>query len=204
MQCLCCGATVSPTASQCLSCGAAVASRTLAGGAGGVGVLTPIPGDGETMAAYVTRLSTAADDRTVGSDRPARRVVRGPLEEGTPFGTRYHIIRALGVGGMGAVYQAWDDELGVSVALKVIRPELAPDQTASMDAERRFKRELLLARQVTHKNVVRIHDLGEVGGIKYITMPYIQGRDLAAVLKEKGKLPVSTALAVARQIAAGL
>src|ERR1051325_1846753 len=139
MQCLCCGATVSPTASQCLSCGAAVASRTLAGGAGGVGVLTPIPGDGETMAADVTRLSTAADDRTVGSARPARRVVRGPLEEGTPFGSRYHIIRALGVGGMGAVYQAWDAELGVAVAIKVIRPEVMSDPDLASEVERGVK-----------------------------------------------------------------
>ena len=77
---------------------------------------------------------------------------------------------------MGAVYQAWDEELGVAVALKVIRPEVTRDATAAQDIERRFKQELLLARQVTHKNVVRIHDLGEIGGIKYITMPYIKGR----------------------------
>jgi tetratricopeptide (TPR) repeat protein len=105
---------------------------------------------------------------------------------------------------MGAVYQAWDDELGVAIALKVIRPGLRPDRTAAEEVERRFKRELLLARQVTHKNVVRIHDLGEVDGIKYITMPYVEGRDLSAVLREHGKLPVAQAVAIARQIAAGL
>ena len=54
--------------------------------------------------------------------------------------------------------------------------------------ERRFKQELVLARQVTHKNVVRIHDLGEINGIKYITMPYLEGSDLATVLKRDGKL----------------
>jgi serine/threonine protein kinase len=122
---------------------------------------------------------------------------------GQAFG-RYHVIRVLGVGGMGAVYQAWDDELGVAVALKVIRPELTPEGTEGVEIERRFKRELLLARQVTHKNVVRIHDLGEIDGIKYITMPYIQGRDLAAVLRETGRLPVAKALAIARQVVAGL
>ena len=67
-------------------------------------------------------------------------------------------------------------ELGVAVAIKVIRPEVLQDPTAAREIERRFKRELLLARQVTHKNVVRIHDLGEIDGIKYITMPYVEGR----------------------------
>ena len=104
---------------------------------------------------------------------------------GSAFGARYHIIRLLGIGGMGAVYQAWDAELGVSVAIKVIRPEVMADPTAAAEVERRFKRELLLARQVTHKNVVRIHDLGEIGGIKYITMPYVEGADLATVSKRR-------------------
>ena len=88
----------------------------------------------------------------------------GLFAPGYTFGGRYHVIRLLGAGGMGAVYQAWDEELGVAVAIKVIRPEVLADSRTSADLERRFKRELLLARQVTHKNVVRIHDLGEVGG----------------------------------------
>jgi len=81
------------------------------------------------------------------------------FKTGTPFGRRYHLIRPLGVGGMGAVYQAWDDELAVVVAIKVIRPEAMADPAVARDLERRFKRELLLLRNVTHKNVVRIHDL---------------------------------------------
>jgi serine/threonine protein kinase len=104
---------------------------------------------------------------------------------------------------MGAVYQAWDAELGVAVALKVIRPEVMHDPAAAQDIERRFKQELLLARQVTHKNVVRIHDLGEIDGIKYITMPYIEGHDLASVLRSE-RLPVPKVMALARQVAAGL
>src|SRR5262249_22578912 len=74
---------------------------------------------------------------------------RGPLAIGQSFGPRYHIIRELGVGGMGAVYHAWDEELGMSVALKVIRPEATADHTAARELERRFKQELVLARQVT-------------------------------------------------------
>ena len=80
---------------------------------------------------------------------------------------------------MGAVYQAWDAELGVVVAVKVIRPEVAATPAAAAMLERRFKQELLLARQVTHKNVVRIYDLGEIDGIKFITMPFIDGEELA-------------------------
>jgi serine/threonine protein kinase/tetratricopeptide (TPR) repeat protein len=126
----------------------------------------------------------------------------GPLGVGESFGPRYHIIRLLGAGGMGAVYQAWDAELSVAVALKVIRVD--KERAASTDAEKRFKQELLLARQVTHKHVVRIHDLGEIDGIKYLTMPYVQGHDLASVLRKGGRLPVATAMRLARQIAAGM
>ncbi len=128
----------------------------------------------------------------------------GPLQPGEPFGARYHIIRVLGVGGMGAVYQAWDAELGVAVAIKVIRPEAMADPTTAAEIARRFKRELLLARQVTHKNVVRIHDLGEIDGIKYITMSYVDGADLASRLKREGTLPVPTVMTIARQVASGL
>jgi len=127
----------------------------------------------------------------------------GPLTIGQHFG-RYTIVRLLGAGGMGAVYQAWDQELEVIVALKVIRPEALRDPLAEQEIERRFKRELLLARQVTHKNVVRIHDLGEIGGIKYITMSYIAGTDLASLVKQVGKLPVPKALRIIRSIVSGL
>ena len=128
----------------------------------------------------------------------------GPLNAGQSFGSRYHIIRALGAGGMGVVYQAWDSELGVAVALKVIRPEVLLDPGSAGEVERRFKRELVLARQVTHKHVVRIHDLGELDGIKYLTMPFVEGENLADVLKRDGKIPVARAIAIGKQIASGL
>jgi serine/threonine-protein kinase len=66
------------------------------------------------------------------------------------LGNRYNIIRLLGIGGMGAVYQAWDSELEVALAFKVIRPDAVGDPVAAAAVEARFKRELLLARQVTH------------------------------------------------------
>jgi serine/threonine protein kinase/Flp pilus assembly protein TadD len=128
----------------------------------------------------------------------------GPLAIGQSFGGRYDIIRVLGVGGMGAVYQAWDNVLGVTVAIKVIRPDVMADPTTAAEVERRFKRELVLARQVTNENVVRIHDLGEIDGIKYITMSYVEGEDLATILRREGKLDVRRTLRIARKVLSGL
>ena len=147
---------------------------------------------------------TFASDAPTGVTGSAPAASTGPLALGQKFGPRYQILKLLGVGGMGAVYQAWDSELDVVVAVKVIRAETTSDPTETRAIERRFKQELLLARQVTHKNVVRIHDLGEIDGIKYITMSYVEGSDLATVLKEAGKLPVREALRIARQVASGL
>ncbi|HET7698805.1 MAG TPA: protein kinase [Vicinamibacterales bacterium] len=145
---------------------------------------------------------TTAGDGTSGIRVSSPQV--GPLAVGQPFGSRYHIIRVLGAGGMGVVYQAWDSELNVAVAVKVIRPEALGDPAGAAEIERRFKRELVLARNVTHRNVVRIHDLGERDGIKYLTMPFVEGEDLAAALRRRGTLPVPEALHIARQVAAGL
>jgi serine/threonine-protein kinase len=100
---------------------------------------------------------------------------------------------------MGAVYQAWDAELGMAVALKVVRL----DRATGAESERLFKQELVLARQVTHKNVIRIHDLGDVDGTKYFTMPYVDGADLASLIRQ-GRLPIGRGLQFARQMAAGL
>ena len=156
---------------------------------------------GEVAAtAFVTEDVT--DD---GNGTHAPTTNNGPLSVGQAFGPRYRIDRVLGVGGMGAVYEAWDAELGVPVAVKVIRPEItASDPEAAVEVERRFKRELLLARQVTHPNIIRIHDLGDIGGIKYITMPFIEGGDLATILNRETTLPVSRALRIARGTIAGL
>jgi len=162
--------------------------------------------DTDALTSFIPPRSDAVETsvREAGESGPPGRAISGPLDAGQSFGHRYHIIRSLGVGGMGAVYQAWDAELGVTVAIKVIRPDVMADPTAAAEIERRFKRELLLARQVTHKNVVRIHDLGDINGIKYITMPYVDGADLATVLKREGQLPVTRVMHIARSIASGL
>ena len=156
---------------------------------------TPPLEDAETMAGGRLKAPSAT--------RPGGTGARGLLAVGEALGSRYHIIRLLGAGGMGAVYQAWDADLGVAVALKVIRPREAEDPAVAQELERRFKRELLLARQVTHANVVRIHDLGEIDDIKYLTMTYVEGTDLSKLLA-KGKLPLAQALGIAKQVAFGL
>src|SRR5439155_176885 len=83
-----------------------------------------------------------------------------------------------GLGGMGVVYKAHDEELGVDVALKVLRPDLGTDP----EWIARFRRELVLAREITHKNVVRIHDIGESEGLRFLTMRLVEGRSLLDLL----------------------
>jgi eukaryotic-like serine/threonine-protein kinase len=117
------------------------------------------------------------------------------LETGSVIGARYQILNILGVGGMGAVYQALDLELNRTIALKVIRPDLAGNQSI-ID---RFKQELILATQVTHKNVVRIYDLGEADGVKFITMEFVEGQDLRSLIHERTKLPAEEAIEIMRQ-----
>jgi tetratricopeptide (TPR) repeat protein/predicted Ser/Thr protein kinase/TolB-like protein len=118
------------------------------------------------------------------------------LQPGHALGGRYEILGLLGQGGMGAVYKARDREVDREVALKVIRPELA----GHPDVLRRFKQELILARQVTHKNVVRIFDLGEAEGAKFISMEYIDGRDLRSLLAERGKFEPGEAVGIIEQV----
>ena len=126
------------------------------------------------------------------------------LPPGQQFGPRYTIIRLLGSGGMASVYQAWDETLGTAVALKLIRVDATTPRAELRQLEDRFKRELKLARQVTHPNVVRIHDLGEVESTLYLTMEYVQGADLATLVQREPRLPLPRILLLARQIAAGL
>ena len=145
------------------------------------------------------------DSPTIGTGtpftgKPAPRVQRpqsGPstLQPGTILGQRYEILKILGEGGMGAVYKARDIELNRMVALKVIRPDLAGHQ-AIID---RFKQELLLATQVTHKNVIRIYDLSEAEGMKFITMEYVEGEDLRSLMQQKGKLAPDEAVEIMQQ-----
>ena len=124
----------------------------------------------------------------------------GFLETGTVLGTRYEILQVLGEGGMGAVYKAKDGELDRVIALKVIRPELANNP----EILQRFKQELILARQITDRNIIRIFDLGEADGIRFITMEYVEGESLHHMLRERGKLPVEEVVDIMEQVFSGL
>ena len=121
---------------------------------------------------------------------------------GHDFGPRYYIVKTIGAGGMGIVYQALDRELNVNVALKMLRGAPGGVRMAA-ELQRRFTTELVLARQITHKNVIRIHDIGEVNGIRFISMPFIEGDDLGTRLAE-GPLPLAQTLRYARHLASGL
>src|SRR5271166_5349131 len=122
------------------------------------------------------------------------------LEVGTVLGGRYQIQQLLGMGGMGAVYKAHDLEVDRTVGLKVIRPDLAGNPAILA----RFKQELVLARQVTHRNIIRIYDLNEADGVKFITMEFIEGEDLRTILTRNGKLPPKEAVDIMRQACLGL
>jgi serine/threonine protein kinase/tetratricopeptide (TPR) repeat protein len=122
------------------------------------------------------------------------------LMPGTVLGGRYEILDTVGEGGMGAVYKASDRELGRTVALKVIRPELA----SNPDILQRFKQEILLASRVTDRNIIRIYDLGDAEGVKFITMEFVEGEDLRHLLQRHGKLPASEAVDIMEQVVSGL
>ncbi|MBZ5646411.1 MAG: tetratricopeptide repeat protein [Acidobacteriia bacterium] len=122
------------------------------------------------------------------------------LKPGAVLAGRYEIVQVLGEGGMGAVYKARDNALDRLVALKVIRPELAGNPAILQ----RFKQELILARQITHRNVIRIYDMGEDLGMKFITMEFVEGQDLHHILKERGKLPPAEAVEIMQQVCRAL
>ncbi len=122
------------------------------------------------------------------------------LATGTLFAGRYQVIEELGHGGMGRVYKVHDSELNEKVALKLLRPEVAADA----GAVERFRNELKSARQVVHKNVCRMFDIGRAEGAPFITMEYVHGEDLKRLIRKVGQMPAGRTVSIARQIAEGL
>ncbi|HEY6387263.1 MAG TPA: protein kinase [Candidatus Acidoferrum sp.] len=155
---------------------------------------TPLPISDQTLATSGQGWSVPSAEGVVTATALAQ------LQPGFVIGNRYEIIRLLGQGGMGAVYQTHDRELDREVALKVIRG----DMTSNPEILKRFKQELILARQITHKNVIRIFDLGQAEGIKFITMEYIEGQDLQSVLRQKKKLAPAEAANIMVQVCRAL
>ncbi|MEA2558772.1 MAG: eukaryotic-like serine/threonine-protein kinase [Acidobacteriota bacterium] len=143
---------------------------------------------------------------TPGADVPWLQPVPHPvgdarlLEPGDLLAGRYRIQERIGSGGMGVVYRAFDQELGICIAVKVLRPDLAGDGRV----ETRLRRELLLNRQVSHRNAVRIHDIGQDGGYLFLTLDLVEGRSLREVLRGDGPLSPDHAVGIARQLALAL
>ena len=181
MECPICAEENAEQASQCSKCH------------------TPLPG---SLSQETIQVGQATEQWSVAVSTP-RAIIpddSGELPKGTILAGRYEILQLLGKGGMGSVYKAHDLELERLVALKLIRTELGRNP----EILRRFKQELILARQVTHKNVIRIFDLGQADGIKFITMDFVEGKDLRGIITEKGKLPHEQAAKIMLQICRGL
>ena len=142
---------------------------------------------------------TQAMDTTGGGAMTA--VTRGALKTGQLFDGRYEIKGVLGVGGMGVVYRAWDQQLAEPVAIKTLRMDFASAEPAALE---RFKQEIRLARKITHRNVVRTHDIGEVDGLYYITMEFVEGQSLKHLIQARGSLPVNVVLTVGKQLCRAL
>ncbi len=119
---------------------------------------------------------------------------------GEMLAERYRIVAMLGKGGMGEVYRADDLKLGQPVALKFLPDHLLSDGAALA----RFHREVRVARQVSHKNVCRVYDIGEMDGRHFLSMEFIKGEELSSLLRRIGRLPQDKAIQIARQICAGL
>jgi serine/threonine protein kinase len=186
--CSSCGTDASATGRFCSACGAP------SGNSDDVATLdysatatSPLPQ--RTASKSSSRPSSSAEYQSEGRFLPGRLIA-----------SRYRIIALLGRGGMGEVYRADDLTLGQPVALKFLPDEAARDQGLL----ERFKNEVRIARRVSHPNVCRVYDVGDVEGHTFFTMEYVDGEDLASLLRRIGRLPEDKALDIARQLCAGL
>jgi serine/threonine protein kinase len=184
--CSSCGTDVPATGRFCSGCGAPSNTDDVPtlDFATATSPLPPRPASGSS-----SRPSSSADYQSEGRFLPGR-LIAG----------RYRIIALLGKGGMGEVYRADDLTLGQPVALKFLPDESARDQALL----ERFKNEVRIARRVSHPNVCRVYDVGDVEGHTFFTMEYVDGEDLASLLRRIGRLPEDKALDIARQLCAGL
>jgi serine/threonine-protein kinase len=154
--------------------------------------------------AVLTPVSSAPTESGIGSDPASTWSSSNPDSSryipGTIIDGRYRVVGLLGRGGMGEVYRADDLKLGRPVALKFLPGDVVQDQVR-LD---RFLNEVRTALTVTHPNVCRVHDIGEVDGQHYLSMEYVDGEDLGSLLRRIGRLPEAKAVQVARQLCSGL
>jgi predicted Ser/Thr protein kinase len=139
------------------------------------------------------------DDATIGPVT-ARMLPSGGFTPGAIVAGRYRLVALLGRGGMGEVYRADDLTLDQPVALKFLPGGVTDDDSRLAQ----FHNELRVARQVSHKNVCRLYDLGEADGRRFLTMEYVDGEDLASLLRRIGRVPQDKAVELARQLCAGV
>jgi eukaryotic-like serine/threonine-protein kinase len=190
-------------AQQCSSCTSSLGLGQKNASGHGVGSSVDSPTLGFSSGSRSDRSPTSGSVGSSAAAAAAPAAVSSGIDSANAipdFGLRYRVEGRLGEGGMGSVYKAYDLELGRVVALKVIRPEL----TAHVEIVQRFKQELLLASRISHKHILRIHDLGDSGGVKFISMAYVDGRNLAELLQEEKVLPLERSIEIGKQICEAL
>src|SRR5215831_3711023 len=201
MFCSQCGSAIPETAKFCSSCGSGVSHDA---GATMVGRGM----EGETFAPHspTPKTPSSAPPRS-SSNRPISHpsgvssssldaIGGGRFAPGIVIEGRYRIVALAGRGGMGEVYRAEDLKLSQTVAIKFLPQKLSQDESALQ----RFHTEVRIARQVSHPNVCRMFDIGEVEGVTFLTIEFVDGEDLASLLRRIGRLPQDKAVEVARQI----
>jgi serine/threonine-protein kinase len=156
----------------------------------------PLPIDDETRLSDVKAPSSSPSGWLSSSDA----IDHGRFVPGTLLGGRYRIVGQLGRGGMGEVFRADDLKLGQPVALKFLPPDVDRDPARLTQ----LHTEVRMARQVSHPNVCRVYDIDEQDGNTFLSMEYVDGEDLASLLKRIGRFPQERALEISRQICAGL
>ncbi len=196
MSCPACGSEVPGAARFCPTCGSAVDFGS-----------TPTLGIEAAPRDIASRGDSPGDSPRKRDSSPSGRISSSSdsfegarFIPGTILEERYRIVAMAGRGGMGEVYRAEDLKLSQTVALKFLPESIVQDAAAMA----RFHREVRIARQVSHPNVCRVFDIGEADGLPFLTMEYVDGEDLATLLRRIGRLPSDKAVEVARQICAGL
>lgn len=192
MKCPHCLTEMPEERSSCPSCGTALGDTVTP---------TRIFADGENGStqkgrAAVNKASAQSSRSTISADS----IDDARFTAGTTLAGRYRIVSLLGRGGMGEVYRADDLKLGQPVALKFLPEALSMDGATLA----RFHREVRVARQVSHRNVCRVYDIGEIDGQNFLSMEFIKGEELASLIRRIGRLPADKAVEIARQLCAGL
>jgi serine/threonine-protein kinase len=176
-----CGTELSDLSQPCSSCGAAIDDLSQR-----ETIVSPRFADQPFRSSPIGRIDSSSSS--------------APFATGQVLAGRYRIIGLLGRGGMGEVYRADDLELDAPVSIKVLPASVAQTPRAL----ERFRAEVRNARQIAHPNVCRVYDIGEAQGVHFLTMEFVDGEDLASLLRRIGTLPATKAHEVARQLCAGL